>query len=142
MRDGIGDRRLRPPLSNPDTTMRGHRSRRSTLALALLLGTVGASSLDRVATPAGDGPQHGWSDALPGATWAAVAPSAKAPGGAPGSDGTDRHVAPLTQRASDEARATRARRIVHLRGLGGWPSPSGARLLGLPGYPAQAPPRS
>ena len=122
--------------------MRGQRSRRSTLALALLLGAVGASSLDRAATPAADGPEHGWSDALPGVTWAEVAPAPNATGGSLGSDGMDRYVPPRGARGSAEARPSRARRIMPLRRPAGSPFPFGARLLGLPGYPAQAPPAS
>jgi hypothetical protein len=120
--------------------MRGQRSRRATLALALLLGAVGASSLDRVATPDTDGPEHRWSDALPGLTWAEVASSPTATGGTLGSEGADRHVPPGGTAASDCARDTRARRIAHRSGPGASMRRLGARLLGLTGYPAQAPP--
>jgi len=133
----------------PDAPMRGHRSRAVAAALTLLfLGAVGVSSFgqDR---PAPESPDDGsWGLLHPDAVAAASAGHALAlargVGGPPaeersesGEGGADRPV----------ASGISARRIVSRPGEVTGPRPPrvasvGARLLGLPAAPANAPPRS
>lgn len=122
--------------------MREHRSRFSVFALILLLGAVGASSLDPGPRPFGDtDTEHTFRDVLPGVTWAEVAPVPGPLGGVTTSDRTGRHHA-LGTGSVALVRDRVTRRVVARRSLRAPPGHFGERLLGLTGHPATAPPES
>jgi hypothetical protein len=123
--------------------MWGRRSRFGFFALTLLVGAVGASSLDRV-VPTWEvaGVDHHRVGAFPDQTWAEVTPSGGPLGGLTSFERTGRHPALASGVRAAHVRDRVTRRVVRRRAHGAPHAHIGERLLGLAGHPATAPPES